>query len=107
MKINVSAGNRGSDPWLFSRTPSQFGHRDSCLLAFKILSEFFHEYHMAIHLHFIMVLCIHVQLTCKQYTVISWLRGKQSNYCSKVVEKIYETEGNGSPGLLHYRGTAV
>ena len=26
------------------------------------------------------------------YTVISWLRGEQSNYRSKVVEKIWETE---------------
>ena len=27
----------------------------------------------------------------QQYTVISWLRGEQSNYCPEVVEKIWET----------------
>ena len=27
----------------------------------------------------------------KQYTVISWLHGEQSNYCPEVVEKVWET----------------
>ena len=31
----------------------------------------------------------------KQYTVISWLRAEQSNYCPKVVEKIWETVARG------------
>ena len=52
----------------------------------------------------------------KYYTVISWLRGEQSNYCPEVVEKIWKTvatcqrpkaEGNSFPDLLHYRGTMV
>ena len=30
-----------------------------------------------------------------QYTVISWLRGEQSNYCPKVMEKIWETFARG------------
>ena len=29
------------------------------------------------------------------YTVISWLRGEQSNYCPEVVEKIWETVARG------------
>ena len=39
----------------------------------------------------IFVLC----LSCEQYTVISWLRGEQSNYCPEVVEKIRETVARG------------
>ena len=31
----------------------------------------------------------------RQYTVISWLRGEQSNYCPEVVEKIWETVARG------------
>ena len=31
----------------------------------------------------------------QQYTVISWIRGEQSNYCPEVVEKILETVAGG------------
>ena len=36
-----------------------------------------------------------------EYTIISWLREKQSNYCPELVEK---AEGNNFPDLLLYRG---
>ena len=36
MKIDVSAGNRTSDRWLFCRTPMPFGYRDSCVPTFQI-----------------------------------------------------------------------
>ena len=38
---------------------------------------------------------LHSLLSIWQYTVISWLRGEQSNYCPEVVEKIWETVARG------------
>ena len=37
-------------------------------------------------------------MTSQIYTVISWIRGEQSNYCPEVVEKIWDTVARGRRG---------
>ena len=41
------------------------------------------------------------------YTVISWLRGEQSNYCPEVVEKIWEQQFPRSSQLPRDNGLTV
>ena len=41
------------------------------------------------------LICVLETRRSLQYTVISWLRGEQSNYCPEVVEKIWETVARG------------